>query len=109
MGNANSEVFNREEIGNTATLFIGSAAGAISSGATFPLEVARKHMQAGALNARHYKNLILAVSSILEKEGVPGLYSGLGPNCLKLVPAAGISFMCYEACKNIHAKEEDDP
>ncbi|CAK9147163.1 unnamed protein product [Ilex paraguariensis] len=106
---AYKKVFNREEIGNTATLFIGSAAGAISSSATFPLEVARKHMQVDALNGRHYKNLLHAVSSILEKEGVPGLYSGLGPNCIKLVPAAGISFMCYEACKNILAKEEDDP
>ncbi|KAA8535084.1 hypothetical protein F0562_030087 [Nyssa sinensis] len=36
------KVFNQEEIGNIATLLIGSAAGAISSSATFPLEVARK-------------------------------------------------------------------
>ncbi|CAK9187533.1 unnamed protein product, partial [Ilex paraguariensis] len=79
---AYKKVFNREEIGNTATLFIGSAAGAISSSATFPLEVARKHMQVDALNGRHYKNLLHAVSSILEKEGVPGLYSGLGQTAL---------------------------
>ncbi|XP_065849289.1 adenine nucleotide transporter BT1, chloroplastic/mitochondrial-like [Euphorbia lathyris] len=93
--------FKKEEIGNVMTLVIGSAAGAISSSATFPLEVARKHMQAGALNGRQYQNMLHALVSIVEKEGVGGLYRGVGPSCMKLIPAAGISFMCYEACKRI--------
>ncbi|XP_059635083.1 adenine nucleotide transporter BT1, chloroplastic/mitochondrial-like [Cornus florida] len=105
---AYKKVLNQDEIGNIATLLIGSAAGAISSTATFPLEVARKHMQAGALNGRQYKNMLHALMSILETEGVPGLYRGLGPSCMKLVPAAGISFMCYEACKRILIEKEDD-
>ncbi|KAE9598454.1 putative mitochondrial carrier domain-containing protein [Lupinus albus] len=83
------------------TLVIGSAAGALSSSATFPLDDARKHMQAGTLNGRHYNNMLHALMSILEKEGLPGLYRGLGPSCLKLVPVAGNPFMCYEACKRI--------
>ncbi|GFY99767.1 mitochondrial substrate carrier family protein [Actinidia rufa] len=101
---------NQEDIGNVATLLIGSAAGAISSTATlhFPLEVARKHMQAGALNGRQYENLLHAVVSILEQEGMAGLYKGLWPSCMKIVPAAGISFMCYEACKRILVEQEDD-
>lgn len=96
----------KQQIGNLATLFIGSAAGAIASSATFPLEVARKQMQVGALSGRQvYNNLFHALSSILEKEGMPGLYKGLGPSCMKLVPAAGISFMCYEACKRLLIEE----
>ncbi|KAG2700106.1 hypothetical protein I3760_07G217600 [Carya illinoinensis] len=96
------KIFKQERIGNMETLLIGSAAGAISSSATFPLEVARKHMQVGALSGRQvYKNVIHALVSIFEQEGIPGLYRGLGPSCMKLVPAAGISFMCYEACKRI--------
>ncbi|CAL0327211.1 unnamed protein product [Lupinus luteus] len=103
------KVFKQEKIGNIETLLIGSAAGAISSTATFPLEVARKHMQVGALSGRQvYKNVIHALSSILEQEGVQGLYRGLGPSCMKLVPAAGISFMCYEACKKILIEDEDE-
>ncbi|KAI0515869.1 hypothetical protein KFK09_008537 [Dendrobium nobile] len=99
----------KEDIGNFATLLMGSAAGAISSSATFPLEVARKRMQVGAVGGRQvYKNLLHALLSILEKEGVGGLYKGLGPSCLKLVPAAGISFMCFEACKKILIDEEED-
>ncbi|XP_065015813.1 adenine nucleotide transporter BT1, chloroplastic/mitochondrial-like [Musa acuminata AAA Group] len=102
------KTFNTDDIGNIATLLIGSAAGAISSSATFPLEVARKHMQVGAVGGRQvYKNMLHALLSILEKEGVGGLYKGLGPSCMKLVPAAGISFMCYEACKKILIDEED--
>lgn len=102
------KTFNTDDIGNVATLLIGSAAGAISSSATFPLEVARKHMQVGAVGGRQvYKNMLHALLSILEKEGVGGLYKGLGPSCMKLVPAAGISFMCYEACKKILIDEED--
>ncbi|XVE71437.1 hypothetical protein DITRI_Ditri10aG0149900 [Diplodiscus trichospermus] len=104
---AYKKAFKKEEVGNIMTLLIGSAAGAISSTATFPLEVARKQMQAGAINGRQYQNMLHALTSILEKEGIPGLYRGLGPSCMKLVPAAGISFMCYEACKRILAEKED--
>lgn len=102
------KVFKQEKIGNFETLLIGSAAGAISSTATFPLEVARKHMQVGALSGRQiYKNVVHALVSILEQEGIQGLYRGLGPSCMKLVPAAGISFMCYEACKSILIDDDE--
>ncbi|XP_042499325.1 adenine nucleotide transporter BT1, chloroplastic/mitochondrial-like [Macadamia integrifolia] len=103
------KVFKQEEIGNIETLLIGSAAGAIASSATFPLEVARKQMQVGALSGRQiYKNVFHALSSILKQEGIGGLYKGLGPSCMKLVPAAGISFMCYEACKRILVEKEEE-
>ena len=70
---------------------------------------ARKHVQVGAVGGRQvYKNMLHALISILEKEGLGGLYKGLGPSCMKLVPAAGISFMCYEACKKILIDGEDD-
>jgi len=104
---AYKKAFNKEEVGNVMTLLMGSAAGAFSCSATFPLEVARKHMQAGALNGRQYSNMLQALMSILEKEGLAGLYRGLGPSCLKLVPAAGISFMCYEACKRLLVENEE--
>lgn len=105
---AYKKVFKKDEIGNLATLLIGSAAGAISCSATFPTEIARKHMQAGALNGRQYKNMLHALVSIFEHEGMAGLYRGLGPSCMKIVPAAGISFMCYEACKKILVENEED-
>ncbi|GMI92856.1 EMBRYO DEFECTIVE 104, suppressor of high stearate content 1, SODIUM HYPERSENSITIVE 1 [Hibiscus trionum] len=103
------KISKEEKIGNIKTLLIGSLAGAISSSATFPLEVARKQMQVGALHGRQvYKNVVHALASILEQEGIRGLYKGLGPSCMKLVPAAGISFMCYEACKRILVDKDDE-
>lgn len=102
------KVLKQEKIGNIETLLIGSLAGAISSSATFPLEVARKHMQVGAVSGQVYRNVLHALASILEKEGIPGLYKGLGPSCMKLVPAAGISFMCYEACKRILVEKDEE-
>lgn len=102
------KIFKKEKIGNIQTLLIGSAAGAISSTATFPLEVARKHMQVGAVGGRQYNDVIHALASILEHEGVAGLYRGLGPSCMKLVPAAGISFMCYEAMKKILVEDDEE-
>lgn len=103
------KTFKQEEISNIATLLIGSAAGAISSTATFPLEVARKQMQVGAVGGRQvYKNVFHALYCIMENEGIGGLYKGLGPSCIKLMPAAGISFMCYEACKKILVEDDQD-
>ncbi|XP_021608211.1 adenine nucleotide transporter BT1, chloroplastic/mitochondrial [Manihot esculenta] len=103
------KVFKQEKIGNIETLLIGSAAGALSSSATFPLEVARKHMQVGALSGRQvYKNVIHTLASIVEQEGIKGLYKGLGPSCMKLVPAAGIAFMCYEASKRILVEDDEE-
>ncbi|GJW23364.1 adenine nucleotide transporter BT1, chloroplastic/mitochondrial-like protein [Tanacetum coccineum] len=87
---------------------MGSAAVHFQAVQPFPLEVARKHMQAGAINGRVYDNMLHALLTILEKEGVQGLYRGLGPSCIKIVPAAGISFMCYEACKKILVEKEED-
>ncbi|KAK3156307.1 hypothetical protein QOZ80_2AG0105450 [Eleusine coracana subsp. coracana] len=97
------------DVGAAATLLIGSAAGAIASSATFPLEVARKQMQVGAVGGREvYRNVLHAMYCIVKKEGVGGLYRGLGPSCIKLMPAAGISFMCYEALKRVLVDEQDD-
>ncbi|KAH6782882.1 Mitochondrial substrate carrier family protein [Perilla frutescens var. hirtella] len=99
------KIFKEEKIGNIETLLRLRS----SSTATFPLEVARKHMQVDAVSGRQiYKNVLHALASILEQEGIQGLYRGLGPSCVKLVPAAGISFMCYEACKRILVEKEEE-
>ncbi|KAL3023413.1 hypothetical protein AAZX31_04G066400 [Glycine max] len=106
---AYQKIFKEEKVGNIETLLIGSVAGAFSSSATFPLEVARKQMQLGALSGRQvYKNVFHALACIFEQEGIHGLYRGLAPSCMKLVPAAGISFMCYEALKRILLENDEE-
>jgi len=98
----------KQEIGHLQTMLMGSIAGVLSSTATFPLEVARRRMQVGALGGRVvYDNVIHVISAILEEQGPAGLYRGLGASWIKLIPAAGISLMCYEACKQILIEEEE--
>jgi hypothetical protein len=53
-------------------------------------------------------NVLHALASIYEQEGILGLYRGMGPSCMKLVVAAGISFMCYEACKRILVEDDEE-
>eukprot|EP00475_Leptophrys_vorax_P027486 TRINITY_DN3918_c0_g1_i1.p1 TRINITY_DN3918_c0_g1~~TRINITY_DN3918_c0_g1_i1.p1 ORF type:complete len:379 (+),score=2.53 TRINITY_DN3918_c0_g1_i1:549-1685(+) len=102
-------VSKRDRVDHLATLAIGSAAGAFAAASTFPLEVARKQMQMGALNGRAtaYKGMLHCMECIVKEEGVKGLYRGLVPSCVKLMPAAGISFMCYEALKRVLMEEEE--
>jgi solute carrier family 25 phosphate transporter 23/24/25/41 len=95
-----------KEITNIETLFIGSAAGAFAATATFPLEVARKQMQVGKLGGRVvYRNSLEAFKGIVKEKGVGGLYIGLGPSLIKLIPAAGILFMTNEAIKKVWIDE----
>ena len=35
----------------------------------------------------------------IQKEGIIGLYRGMTPNLLKVVPAVSISYVVYEAMK----------
>jgi solute carrier family 25 phosphate transporter 23/24/25/41 len=98
----------REDIGNIETLLMGSVAGAVASSVSFPLEVARKQMQVGNIGGRQaYRNVFHVLSSIVQEQGPLGLYRGLGASCIKIIPAAGISFMCYEACKRVLIEEQE--
>ena len=64
-------------------------------------------MQVGALKGRLvYRDTFHCMQSIVREQGVAGLYRGLLPSCVKLMPAAGISFMCYEVLKRILIEEE---
>ncbi|CAK9203860.1 unnamed protein product [Sphagnum troendelagicum] len=89
-------VSEEDRVGNIQTLLIGSLAGAIASTSTFPLEVARKHMQVGALKGRVvYKGTLYALRGIAKERGLKGLYRGLGPRCLKLMPTAAMTLTAF--------------
>ena len=38
--------------------------------------------------------------SIWKKEGIRGLYRGIAPNFMKVLPAVSISYVIYERCKS---------
>jgi len=74
------KAFKTDEIGNIATFLIGSAAGAFSSSAMFPLEVVCKQMQVGAVGGRQvYNNMLHALMSILREGRNLGASQRVGP------------------------------
>lgn len=92
----------RRQLDSVETLFIGAFAGLVSSAVTFPLEVARKRLMVGSVAGRSTpRNFGHTMKIILQEEGVRGFYRGISASCLKVMPASGLSWMCYEKCKEV--------
>ncbi|GJP71398.1 hypothetical protein CLOP_g2233 [Closterium sp. NIES-67] len=89
----------RDQVPNEVTLLFGAAAASASSAVTFPLEVVRRRLQLGVTGTAGPQTAIAILKGICEADGVMAVYRGLGTTWLKLLPAAGISFVCYEAAR----------
>ncbi|XP_056131828.1 mitochondrial adenyl nucleotide antiporter SLC25A24-like [Lampris incognitus] len=65
--------------------------------ASYPLALIRTRMQAQAsLENAEQLTMNRMVKKILEKEGFFGLYRGILPNFMKVIPAVSISYVVYE-------------
>ncbi|KAM6921845.1 mitochondrial adenyl nucleotide antiporter SLC25A24 isoform 2-T2 [Xenentodon cancila] len=65
--------------------------------ASYPLALIRTRMQAQAsLEGSEQLPMGRMVAKILEKEGFFGLYRGILPNFMKVIPAVSISYVVYE-------------
>uniref|UniRef100_A0AAY4B4Y7 EF-hand domain-containing protein n=1 Tax=Denticeps clupeoides TaxID=299321 RepID=A0AAY4B4Y7_9TELE len=68
--------------------------------ASYPLALIRTRMQAQAsLGAGPQLSMVGQFKHIVTHEGVPGLYRGIAPNFLKVIPAVSISYVVYEHMK----------
>ncbi|CAN1790651.1 Calcium-dependent mitochondrial ATP-magnesium/phosphate carrier protein 2 [Linum perenne] len=93
-------LLNDSEAGPLVQLGCGTISGAAGATCVYPLQVIRTRMQAQQANASApYKGMCDVFFRTLEKEGYRGFYKGLFPNLLKVVPAASITYMVYEAMK----------
>ncbi|KAK6915204.1 Mitochondrial substrate/solute carrier [Dillenia turbinata] len=90
------KVLNRAEM-----LVVGALSGLTASTISFPLEVARKRLMVGALQGKCPPNMAAALAEVIREEGLLGLYRGWGASCLKVMPSSGITWMFYEAWKDI--------
>ena len=59
----------------------------------YPLSLVRTRLQARITNK---VSMLQIFKEILSSDGVLGLYRGLYPNCLKVIPAVSISYLMYE-------------
>ncbi|KAG7281926.1 hypothetical protein CRUP_002984, partial [Coryphaenoides rupestris] len=101
----NSWISRNTESANPGVMVLVSC-GAVSSTcgqlASYPLALVRTRMQAQA-SAKGSPQLSMTAlfQNILTQEGVPGLYRGLSPNLLKVIPAVSISYVVYEYMRKV--------
>ncbi|KAG7236418.1 hypothetical protein INR49_000966, partial [Caranx melampygus] len=70
--------------------------------ASYPLALIRTRMQAQAVTEGKPKlTMVGQFKYIISHEGVPGLYRGITPNFLKVIPAVSISYVVYEHMKKV--------
>ncbi|XP_068576999.1 calcium-binding mitochondrial carrier protein SCaMC-2-A [Cebidichthys violaceus] len=68
--------------------------------ASYPLALVRTRMQAqAAIEGSQQVTMSGLFRQILQTEGPTGLYRGLAPNFLKVIPAVSISYVVYERLK----------
>ncbi|XP_051943182.1 calcium-binding mitochondrial carrier protein SCaMC-1-like isoform X1 [Hippocampus zosterae] len=68
--------------------------------ASYPLALVRTRMQARAsLNASDQPTMSSLLKNIVIKDGFFGLYRGILPNFMKVIPAVSISYVVYEYMK----------
>jgi solute carrier family 25 thiamine pyrophosphate transporter 19 len=76
----------------------GSLAGTAATIAAYPFDLLRTILAAQG-EPKVYPNLRSALVEILRTKGVRGLYAGLAPSLLEIVPYAGLQFGTYDALK----------
>ncbi|KAL8242776.1 hypothetical protein R6Q59_013078 [Mikania micrantha] len=98
---------NKKSLSRPEMLLIGALSGLTASTISFPLEVARKRLMVGALHGKCPPHMAAALSEVVREEGLAGLYRGWGASCLKVMPSSGITWMFYEAWKDILVGDKD--
>jgi len=81
-------------------LLAGSLGGLTAVTATFPLDTIRARLAFQVQGEHRYRGIVDAGASIVRDEGgVRGLYRGLSPTLVAIVPYAGLTFYCFEVLK----------
>lgn len=89
----------------------GLFAGALSKGATHPLDVVKKRFQVSGLprpsnyglgiREQQYRDMLHCIRNIAQNEGIRGLYKGYFISVFKAAPAAAITFTVYKETMSI--------
>uniref|UniRef100_A0A672J5R7 Calcium-binding mitochondrial carrier protein SCaMC-2-A-like n=1 Tax=Salarias fasciatus TaxID=181472 RepID=A0A672J5R7_SALFA len=83
-------------------LACGTASSTCGQLASYPLALVRTRMQAQAVTdgGQQQATMTGLLRHIVQTEGPAGLYRGLAPNFLKVIPAVSISYVVYEHLKS---------
>jgi hypothetical protein len=80
-------------------LIAGTLGGTAATGLLYPLELIKTRMQVIDDSSGVYRSLRKAFTTVLRKEGVEGLYSGVGPAVFAAAGSWGGYFYFYEQSK----------
>lgn len=72
--------------------------------ASYPLALVRTRLQAAPPEVAR-AGMVSMAQNILKKNGFFGLYSGIAPNFMKVLPAVSISYVIYENTKKMLSKQ----
>jgi len=86
------------QLKNLDYLMASSLSKAIAGTATYPYQVVRSRLQTYDADQSH-RNLRDAVANIWQNERLHGLYKGLVPNLLRVVPSSCVTLLVYENTK----------
>ena len=89
----------------------GGLAGMVAVTVTYPTDLIRRRMQMQGFDASvpSYSSTRHAIKQILRDQGIRGLYRGLGVCYLKLFPASGIQFYCYQWLHELFSTKSINP
>ncbi|XP_031490254.1 calcium-dependent mitochondrial ATP-magnesium/phosphate carrier protein 3-like isoform X1 [Nymphaea colorata] len=93
-------ILHDNEPGPLVQLGCGTMSGALGATCVYPLQVVRTRMQAQRSTATAgYERMSDVFWRTIKDEGFLGLYKGLIPSLLKVMPAASITYLVYEMMK----------
>ncbi|ANZ74551.1 BA75_00457T0 [Komagataella pastoris] len=81
-------------------IYVSGISKIIATVAFYPLQVLRSRMQGFEL-LKNRQSMSHLVIEIITNEGVPGLYKGIIPNLMRVLPATCITLAVYENTKNL--------
>lgn len=98
-----------ETVGLLLSLLCGAAGGSLATMVTFPFDTIRRRMQIQNLHLDEEHRLTARqhVKNLFQIEGINGIYRGLTPELIKVIPMVGTMFFVYETLKqnlNINSK-----
>ena len=88
----------------------GALAGSVTALFVCPLDVLKTRIQVLSRARTARAGIVGGMRSIVRKEGIPGLYRGISPTLLALLPNWAVYFTVYERLKMglVHVVDEDE-
>lgn len=89
--------------GNVITAGIGAFSGALGASVVYPINLLRTRLQSQgtAIHPPVYTGVWDVAMKTIKGEGLKGLFKGITPNLLKVVPAVSITYVVYDNSKAV--------